>query len=159
VTHERLRQVEQAEAGIARLGFREFRVRHHGDIARVEFADAERERAFDLAVDVVAAARAAGFTRAGIDVLGYRRGALHQAALVQLSQGAAAGVERARGLLDEHGVPYHEACAAGFEGDVLWLRAPVASAAAVERLVPGLRATGFRWIAFEPLSASVRRTA
>ena len=160
VTRERLRQVEEAEAGIAHLGFREFRVRHHGDIARLEFASGERERAFDRSADVVAAARAAGFQRAGIDVLGYRRGALHEAALVQISAAPPAPrIERVRQLLREHGVPFDDACTAGFEGDVLWLRAPPAAAAEVARLEPRLRATGYRWIAFEAQCGPVRRTA
>jgi len=160
VTRERLRQVEEAEAGIARLGFREFRVRHHGDIARLEFASGERERAFERSADVVAAARAAGFARAGIDALGYRRGALHEGALVQISAALPASrIEGARGVLREHGVSFDDVCAAGFEGDVLWVRAPVAAAAAVERLEPRLCAAGFRWIAFEAQSDPLRRTA
>jgi pyridinium-3,5-biscarboxylic acid mononucleotide sulfurtransferase len=78
VTPARLRQVEDAEAGLRRLGFREFRVRHHGDAARLEFAPAELPRAVAAAAGLAAAARDAGFARVLLDVEGYRRGALNE---------------------------------------------------------------------------------
>jgi uncharacterized protein len=83
VTQERLRQVEAAEAGLRSLGAWEaLRVRHHGDFVRLEvghddlarFADAEfRERTAKILKD-------AGFTRACLDLDGYRRGALNELA-------------------------------------------------------------------------------
>jgi pyridinium-3,5-biscarboxylic acid mononucleotide sulfurtransferase len=78
VTPERLRQVEDAEAALRRMGFREFRVRHHGDAARLEFAPAELPRAVAAAAGLAAAARDAGFARVLLDVEGYRRGALNE---------------------------------------------------------------------------------
>ena len=88
VTPERLRQVERAEVGLRALGFRDFRVRHHGDVARLEVAAAERGRVAPLRAAVAQAVRDAGFSRVLLDVQGYRRGALNEglaaAQLVQL---------------------------------------------------------------------------
>jgi uncharacterized protein len=88
VTPERLRQVERAESGLRALGFRDFRVRHHGDVARLEVAAAERARVAPLRAEVARVVREAGFARALLDVQGYRRGALNEglaaAQLVQL---------------------------------------------------------------------------
>lgn len=78
VTAERLAQVERAEDAVRELGFREFRVRHHGDAARLEVAPAEMESAFALAPRLAEALRGAGFLRALLDVEGYRSGALNE---------------------------------------------------------------------------------
>ena len=93
VTPERLRQVERAESLLRSLGFREFRVRHHGDAARIEVAPAELDEADREIPRVAADLRALGFRRILLDVEGYRRGALNEG-LVQLS------AQRA----DRHGV-------------------------------------------------------
>ena len=78
VTPERLRQIEEAETFLRRAGFREFRVRHHGDAARIEVAPAEVTRALMLAEQIAAALRAMGFGRVLLDVDGYRRGSLNE---------------------------------------------------------------------------------
>src|SRR5690606_41596499 len=78
VTPERLREVERAEDAVRALGFREFRVRHHGDAARLEIAPAELPRALERVSDLAAAVRGAGFPRVLLDVQGYRRGALNE---------------------------------------------------------------------------------
>jgi len=78
VTPARLREVERAEDAVRALGFREFRVRHHGDAARLEIAPAELPRALECASELAAAVRAAGFARVLLDVQGYRRGALNE---------------------------------------------------------------------------------
>ena len=80
VTPERLRQVERAEEAVRGLGFREFRVRHFGEMARVEIAAAEMARFTDdppLRAAVEAAVRAAGYQTAFVDPAGYRRGRLN----------------------------------------------------------------------------------
>jgi pyridinium-3,5-biscarboxylic acid mononucleotide sulfurtransferase len=81
VTRSVLRQVERAEENVRALGFREFRVRHLGDIGRVEVAPAELVRLQDAAVAeaVGAAVRAAGYRDALVDQEGYRRGRLNDA--------------------------------------------------------------------------------
>lgn len=85
VTPERLRQVEEAEAIVRGHGFREFRVRHHGESARIEVMPGELERALKLAGDLDVRIRALGFRRVLIDVEGFRSGALNEGLpLVQL---------------------------------------------------------------------------
>src|SRR5512138_800698 len=58
VTPERLAQVERAEAGLRALGLRNVRVRHHGDIGRIEVAERELEVAFARRVELAAAVKA-----------------------------------------------------------------------------------------------------
>lgn len=80
ITPALLAQIERAEAALHRLGFPEVRVRHHGDIARLEVP---RERIAELAADPVrehalAAVRAAGFRYVALDLAGYRTGSLNE---------------------------------------------------------------------------------
>lgn len=79
VTPERLGMVERAEANLRALGLREFRVRHHGDVARLELILSDLQNAGELAASWSDAVRSAGFTRVLLDVDGYRRGALNEA--------------------------------------------------------------------------------
>lgn len=78
VTRERLQQVETAEAVLRERGFREFRVRHHGEVARLEIARAELPRAVEQAAELAARIREIGFRRVLLDVEGYRPGALNE---------------------------------------------------------------------------------
>jgi len=80
VTREVLSQVEQGEESLRRLGFRELRVRHHGELARVEIARAEMERALTVEMfDAIAAAlKRAGFKYVTIDCSGFRSGSLNE---------------------------------------------------------------------------------
>jgi uncharacterized protein len=78
VTPERLRQVEEAEAFLRHQGFREFRVRHHGNAARIEVAPREMTKALARAEQIHAALKAMGFEQVLLDVDGYRRGALNE---------------------------------------------------------------------------------
>ena len=88
VTPERLRQIETAELGLRALGFRDFRVRHHDGLARLEVHPAEIARVAEHRREIAKAVRAAGFRRVLIDLQGYRRGSLNEglagAQLVQL---------------------------------------------------------------------------
>jgi uncharacterized protein len=79
VTREVLAQVEQAEESMRQLGFREFRVRHHGEIARVEIARTELARAMtmDMFDAIGAALKRAGFKYVAIDCSGFRSGSLN----------------------------------------------------------------------------------
>lgn len=83
VTPERLSQVERAEALLRQGGLREFRVRHHGDAARIEIAPAELDGGVAVVEAALPAIRELGFARVLLDVEGYRRGALNEG-LVQL---------------------------------------------------------------------------
>jgi uncharacterized protein len=80
ITLERLTQVDRAEAVLREKGFREFRVRHHQDMARIELAQSEMGRLFDdaLRADVVTALRALGFRHVAMDLFGFRSGSLHE---------------------------------------------------------------------------------
>ena len=78
VTPERLRQVEAAEALLRERGLREFRVRHHHTVARVEAAPSELDRAMDVVRGTAHRIRALGFDAVLVDVQGYRRGALNE---------------------------------------------------------------------------------
>jgi uncharacterized protein len=79
VTREVLSQVERAEESMRQLGFREFRVRHHGELARVEIARSEMPRALTMeTLDAITAAlRAAGYQYVTLDAAGFRSGSLN----------------------------------------------------------------------------------
>lgn len=80
-----LRQIEHAEDGVRALGFRVFRVRHHGALARLEFARDEMPQALDPAITaaIVAQVRAAGYAEVEIDPRGYRQGSLNEPLLLR----------------------------------------------------------------------------
>ena len=79
VTREVLEQVERAEESLRQLGFREFRVRHHGELARIEIARAELPRALTMEMmdRVSAELRRAGFQYVTLDCTGFRSGSLN----------------------------------------------------------------------------------
>jgi uncharacterized protein len=79
VTRELLAQIEQGEESLRQLGFRELRVRHHGELARVEIARAELPRALNLEMldAITAALKAAGFQYVTLDCAGFRSGSLN----------------------------------------------------------------------------------
>jgi uncharacterized protein len=79
VTADRLRAVERAEEGLAALGFRQFRVRWHGEIARIELAPEEIARLADPEVRAAMARKVkeAGFQFVTVDLEGYRQGSLN----------------------------------------------------------------------------------
>jgi pyridinium-3,5-biscarboxylic acid mononucleotide sulfurtransferase len=80
VTPERLALVERAEAALRELGFRQFRVRLHEKLARVEIAPEEMPRAMspEMAASIAARLKAAGFTYVALDLEGYRQGSLNE---------------------------------------------------------------------------------
>lgn len=76
VSPEKLRQVEEAEKALRDLGFDDSRVRHHGDVARVELTPADLLRAVtQLRDEVHQAVRAAGFRFVAVDLAGIQSGA------------------------------------------------------------------------------------
>lgn len=79
VTNERLRRVERAEDGLFELGFEQFRVRAHGELARIEIHNDELGRALDKAMlrELGRRIKAAGFERVTLDLLGFRSGSLN----------------------------------------------------------------------------------
>lgn len=80
VTVERLRAIDRSEAALRRLGFRELRVRHHGDVARIEVPTADLPRLLEPATReaAVAALRAVGFRHVTVDLAGLRSGSLNE---------------------------------------------------------------------------------
>jgi len=88
VTREALSVVEQGEDAIRALGFRQFRVRHHGDIVRIEIAPEELPAALtpDMAAEFTRIFKALGFKFVTLDLEGFRSGSMNsQLAVVQIS--------------------------------------------------------------------------
>src|SRR5262249_11546765 len=79
ITHGRLHQIEAAESVLRAAGFREFRVRYHGDTARLEIAREELARCDDepLRRRLEERVRAAGFKTVQIARTGFRSGSLN----------------------------------------------------------------------------------
>ena len=73
ITPELLRQIERAEDVLADLGFRQFRVRHHDQIARIEVPLDELARAIGSQAQLVAGIQAAGYRYVTLDLTGFRR--------------------------------------------------------------------------------------
>ncbi|MFN0120180.1 MAG: ATP-dependent sacrificial sulfur transferase LarE [Blastocatellia bacterium] len=80
VTIEKLSVIERGETILRQLGFSQMRVRHHGDIARIEIAPAEMPRALDAGMTrrMAAEFRNLGFKYTTLDLDGYRQGALNE---------------------------------------------------------------------------------
>ena len=80
VTEEKLKVIEQAEVAIRSLGFRILRVRHHGEVARLEVARAEMPRLLEpeIARSIDASLRTLGFRYVTVDLRGYRLGSLNE---------------------------------------------------------------------------------
>jgi uncharacterized protein len=79
VTREALAAVEQGEDALRALGFRQFRVRHHGEIVRIEIAKDELPRALDpaLAAEFTRVFKALGFKFVTLDLEGFRSGSMN----------------------------------------------------------------------------------
>jgi len=80
VTPARLQQLAASEMGLRALGLREFRVRYHGEVGRIEVGEAELPRLLDVRARAAEVLRAAGFRFAAIDLEPFRSGRLNEAA-------------------------------------------------------------------------------
>ena len=80
ITEEKLNQVEQAEDVLRSLGFVEFRVRHHGNIARIEVpaADIKRIVSEPTRQQIVERLKSFGFGYISLDLQGFRSGSLNE---------------------------------------------------------------------------------
>lgn len=80
ITAPKLKMVEEAEQFLLDLGIRQVRVRHHGEIARIEVAPEERIQFFDLDVmnQIGEKFKTIGFTYVTLDMLGYRTGSMNE---------------------------------------------------------------------------------
>jgi uncharacterized protein len=81
ITREKLQQVDQGEQFLLDLGFRQVRVRHHGDVARLEVSADERDKFFDTALmdKIYEKFRRLGFSYVSLDLKGYRTGSMNEA--------------------------------------------------------------------------------
>lgn len=77
VDAESLARIEKAEAGVRALGFSILRVRHHGDLARLEVPSSEMPRALERRTALVAAIKRAGYHFVALDLAGFRSGSLN----------------------------------------------------------------------------------
>jgi len=78
VTPKLLSQIERAEAALFDLGFRELRVRHHGDVARLEVPEGDLLRALEQREEITKALRATGYTYVTLDLAGLRTGSMNE---------------------------------------------------------------------------------
>jgi uncharacterized protein len=81
ITEQRLRQVEEAEDFMRSLGFVEFRVRHHGDIARIEVPPSQIEKitSENTRAKIIEKLKGLGFKYVTVDLQGFRSGSLNEA--------------------------------------------------------------------------------
>ena len=72
--------IERGEQALAGLGFRVCRVRHHGDLARIEIGRDEMPRALDAGIGaaIVRELKAVGYKYVSLDLQGYRTGSLNE---------------------------------------------------------------------------------
>lgn len=86
VTREALLVVEQGEEALRKLGFRQFRVRHHGQIVRIEIAKDELTRAMtpEMAAEFTRIFKALGFSYVTLDLEGFRSGSMNALLSVDL---------------------------------------------------------------------------
>jgi pyridinium-3,5-biscarboxylic acid mononucleotide sulfurtransferase len=80
INMEKLSMVEKAEQFLLDLGFKQVRVRHHGEIARIEVSQEERSKFFDLKTmdNIGELFKKIGFTYVTLDILGYRTGSMNE---------------------------------------------------------------------------------
>jgi len=80
VTPARLSLIERSEAALRELGFRQFRVRVHDNLARIEISQSEMPRAMspEMATAIAERLKSAGFAYVALDLQGYRQGSLNE---------------------------------------------------------------------------------
>lgn len=79
ITDDKLRMAERAEAFLLAAGFRQVRVRIHGEIARIEVLPEDFERLLSFRQQIVAELKSIGFRYISLDLTGYRTGSLNEA--------------------------------------------------------------------------------
>jgi uncharacterized protein len=80
ITRDKLAMVDRAEQYLLNLGFKQVRVRHHGDTARIEVAGTERLKFFDLELmdNIYKQFQKIGFAYTSLDLKGYRTGSMNE---------------------------------------------------------------------------------
>jgi len=87
ITGQKLSQVEQAEDALRQMGFVQFRVRHHGTLARVEVPAGEFDRALKQRESIVNKLKTVGFKYVTLDLEGFRSGAMNEVLTDDQKQG------------------------------------------------------------------------
>ena len=80
VTAERLDQLAKSEMALRALGLREFRVRYHGDVARIEVGERELSKLLEVREAAAQALKSAGFKFVSVDLEPFRSGRMNEAA-------------------------------------------------------------------------------
>ena len=91
ITVEKLAKVAAAERAMRALGFRGFRVRHHGAVARLEVPPAAMAEAVARSAEIVAGIKAAGYGYVALDLEGYRSGSSNEVLHARLQPGGLRG--------------------------------------------------------------------
>ena len=78
ITLEKLNQVKEAEEFLYNLGFQEYRVRHHGDIARIEVPREAFELVLSSRETIHQALKEIGFSYITLDIKGFRSGSMNE---------------------------------------------------------------------------------
>jgi uncharacterized protein len=95
ITVEKLKKVGAAESFLRSLGYRGFRVRHHDDIARLEFPEELLPEIIERRDEIIAGVRATGYQYVVLDLEGYRQGRMNEGLNARLQQ---SGLRRSRAL-------------------------------------------------------------
>ena len=74
-----LKQIERAESALLEMGFGTLRVRHHGEVARIELPVEAFARAVEMREEIAAAVKGAGYKFVTLDLAGFKSGSLHAA--------------------------------------------------------------------------------
>jgi pyridinium-3,5-biscarboxylic acid mononucleotide sulfurtransferase len=77
ITAERLKQIEEAEAALHAMGFRQLRVRHHGEVARIEIPPADFPQAVGNREAITGQLKDCGYTYVTLDLSGFRSGSMN----------------------------------------------------------------------------------
>ena len=83
IDREGLKKVDEAESYLRKTGFKQVRVRIHGDIARLEILPADFSKALRSKEKIVVKLRSLGFVYVALDLAGYRTGSMHEAAAIR----------------------------------------------------------------------------
>ncbi len=78
ITEDKLEQINRAENALRELGFSNFRVRHHGDLARLELLPDDLRAGFGKRTEIVNRLKAEGYNYVALDLEGYREGSLSE---------------------------------------------------------------------------------
>ena len=88
VTESRLNKINRAESSLRDLGFTGFRVRHHGEVARIELRQEDLPRAIEIREELADRIETVGYSYVTLDLRGYRTGSLNELVGNEESEGS-----------------------------------------------------------------------